>query len=263
MDLNFHTKFCDEVLGNMEETSIRNDAQMKKDVETSLKGKQEEHEEEKRVIHVLEETQGEDNSTKTNIKESRKNDGLKGPKKTNPKTHVTVPRPFNLATEKRMTRERRGSMDFKEPKPILAKSASFNHKPSNLKGTGSSSIKTSLKPKIQTNEKDAKNMEGTRIEKPTFKALPLPKFYRQKDPSQNSEAKKKVVGCSKPPVIVDLVKSLPKSGNNKIKVDTRRVSKGTNVGAKETIIKVIKTTKNSLKTAPKDTTGVLVGSDGK
>ncbi|KAI3792281.1 hypothetical protein L2E82_06156 [Cichorium intybus] len=260
----------------MEATIISNEVRIKKDGETSLKGKAEECEEEKRVIHVLEETQGEDNSKNASgerkDEQSRKIDGSKRTRIANPKTNVTVPRPFNLATDKRMTIERRGSMNLKEPKPILTKSASFHHRPSNLKGAETSSIKTSLKPKIRTNEKDDKNMEGktcqanaknTRNENPIFKALPLPNFYRQKDLPPKSETKKTVAGCSKPPVIGDLVNALPKSGNNKIEGNTRRVSRGMSGGEKETTSKVIKTTKLSLRTTPKESVKKLVQSDGK
>jgi hypothetical protein len=46
-----------------------------------------------------------------------------------PKMKITVPQPFSLATDKRMSRERRASVDFKDLQlPKLSKSASVNYK---------------------------------------------------------------------------------------------------------------------------------------
>lgn len=44
----------------------------------------------------------------------------------NGKSNHTVPRPFMFATEKRISREKRGSMDLNESKQKLSKSVSFN-----------------------------------------------------------------------------------------------------------------------------------------
>ena len=44
------------------------------------------------------------------------------------KPKVTIPQPFSFTTERRMSRERRGSMDFKEYIPTLSRSGSFNCK---------------------------------------------------------------------------------------------------------------------------------------
>ncbi|KAI3706905.1 hypothetical protein L6452_24967 [Arctium lappa] len=185
--------------------------------------------------------------------------------KQNPKPKVTVPQPFSLATEKRTMTERRGLvLDFKETKPILvSKSASLNHKTLSLKGTRSSSNKTSLKPKVPTNRKVdtpiekhvGDEMKHMPKENQTFKALPLPNFYRQKNPTPKSEAKKMVVTHSKSLVTNDQVKTLPKSDNNKIEGNDRRVSRG---DAKETISKVIKIAKNPLRATQKETVKNLV-----
>ncbi|XP_024987165.1 protein WVD2-like 4 isoform X2 [Cynara cardunculus var. scolymus] len=180
--------------------------------------------------------------------------------KQNPKPKVTVPQPFSLATEQRRMRDQRrgSSMDFKEPKPLLSKSPSLmNHK------TGSPSNKTSLKPKVRINEKVDTPIEhvGDKMkhipkENPTFKALPLPNFYRQKNPPWKSETKKMVVTRSKSLVLGDQVKTLSKSNSNKIEGNASRVTRG---GAKETISKVlIKTAKNSLRAIEKETVKKLV-----
>lgn len=183
--------------------------------------------------------------------------------KQNPKPKVTVPQPFSLATEKRTMRERRRLiMDFKETKSLLSKSASLNHKTFSLERIGSSSNKTSLKPKVQTNEKVDAPIEhiGDKVkhmpkENQTFKALPLPNFYRQINPPPKSDTKKMVVTHSKSLVTNDQVKTLSKSDNNKIEGNDRRVSRG---GAKETISKVIKTANNPLRAIQKETVKNLV-----
>lgn len=105
---------------------------MEKNVEKISNKKLEGDEEEKRVIHVLEENGSIDYRKNANREQKDENNKIdhssKKIRKANPKTSVTVPRPFNLATEKRTTRERRGSMDFKETKLVFSRSASLNYK---------------------------------------------------------------------------------------------------------------------------------------
>lgn len=52
----------------------------------------------------------------------------------------------------------------------------------------------------------------------------------------------------------DQVKTLSKSANNKSEGNARKISRGIGGGAKETISKAVRTTKNSLKTTLKETT---------
>lgn len=89
--------------------------------------------EDKVIIHMLEprQTQGVKNE---GMKQAKKEtiELVKKPKQTSnqiPKSKSTIPRPFSLATDKRMNVDRlRSSDDVKPPKPTLIKSASFNYK---------------------------------------------------------------------------------------------------------------------------------------
>ncbi|KAA8525862.1 hypothetical protein F0562_007717 [Nyssa sinensis] len=211
--------------------------------------------------------------------------------KPNLKTKVTIPQPFSLATEKRMSRERRGSMDFKDSNPILSKSTSLNYKvlaqsslgaerTSNLRlATSASTTKTSSRPNTTTSEhadrkpenhlktKDkilkeverkkqvnGKKQEGeesktSKFRKSyTFKALPLPSFYHRKDFPPTPEINKIQETHRKSPLLGQQSKSAPKSKRNKAEDKDKNVSRTRCSSAKETISKLLKTTRKSLGT---------------
>ncbi|XVF11063.1 hypothetical protein REPUB_Repub07fG0237200 [Reevesia pubescens] len=146
------------------------------------------------------------------------------------KAKPTIPQPFSFSTEKRMSKERRGSIDFssenmqRKPKERhgsmdfknsysqsrLSRSVSLSHKDqssvnareaSDIKHTKSSrgTSKTSSKPQVTTAEnienrigkQRAKEIESSNLQKNfTFKALPLPRFYQKKESPSKSETKK-------------------------------------------------------------------------
>ncbi|KAL7164849.1 hypothetical protein ACSBR2_040692 [Camellia fascicularis] len=138
--------------------------------------------EEDKVIHMIEA-----NQLQGDVKEQRQENEagkvgksqtdsikkLKQGSKQNIKAKGTIPQPFCLATEKRMSRERRGSMDFKEYKPTLSRSGSLNYKALSQSSVGAErtsnqrhakSINTaprsSLPPKIAASEPVDKRVEN-------------------------------------------------------------------------------------------------------
>ncbi|KAJ0053348.1 hypothetical protein Pint_03459 [Pistacia integerrima] len=244
-----------------------------------------------------------------------------GSKLSNLKSKATVPRPFSLATEKRilsrerlasvdfssltetksMPKERRGSVDSKDlQRPKLTKSVSLSYKSvlyihvscpgfgetSKAKHANSTNIaaKTNSKIKVTTTDQHgdhkkmesglknnhkseakkeierrflgvtAKNRQGDELDKDnklqkssTFKASPLPSFYHRRNPPSKPEINKIQATRPKSPVIGARRKSMssadkPKSEEKGKTVARRRSSNG----AKETISKLFKTTKNTL-----------------
>lgn len=191
-----------------------------------------------------------------------------------PKTKNTVPRPFSLATEKRMNVDRLRSSDVKPSKPTLTKSASLNYKnlarPSLVADKRSDQrpatstrplSKPSLKPEVKTDKqvnKKVEKQEGNDVgsncklrKTSTFKALPLPSFYHQKDLPPKPEAKKTPVTHSKPPMFGQIRKqaAVPKSKSSKTTEDQKpkRVMRASSFSAKETIRSSLSTTKDIVK----------------
>ncbi|XP_059656830.1 protein WVD2-like 7 isoform X2 [Cornus florida] len=199
--------------------------------------KQDDSNQTERVIPMLEAKQLLDNMTEERheneaevkvenraMEEGRDGDGqtdsskkLKQGSKHNLKAKVTIPQPFSLATEKRMSREKRGSMDLKDSKRTLAKSASLNYKFSaqwpkvstnehvdkNIENHLKTKDKVQVKEVERKKQVNAKKPEGDELESTkfqkssTFKALPLPSFYHRKDSISAPVSKKKVLSGEK------------------------------------------------------------------
>ncbi|OMO77325.1 hypothetical protein CCACVL1_15079 [Corchorus capsularis] len=231
----------------------------------------------------------------------------------------TIPQPFTLSTEKRMSRERRGSVDFsadisKKTKPRqrhgsmdfnnsysqprLSRSASLSNKDrlspnagdtsdinraNSLHGTskiisrpqvkaaehveskiGSAQKMKNRTPLIGAESKQLKGndkkqrvegMESSNLQKSsTFKALPLPKFYQKKDSPPKSETKKMPETNSKSPT---LIRSIKKAESSKIEDKGKGPSKTVTNGAKETISKLLRSTRKVLNTSKVTTKGIV------
>ncbi|KAL9368989.1 hypothetical protein Peur_040188 [Populus x canadensis] len=184
-----------------------------------------------------------------------------------PKMKITVPQPFSLATDKRMSRERRASVDFKDLQlPKLSKSASVNYKvqssPS-AKDLVASKLKCSAttasnpRPRVTSTKTDDKKVEKNQAEESetnklrknsSFKTLPLPSFIRRKESTSKPEIKK--VPTTGPRSALpgrQGHKSISDAEKNKTKnIGKNTVSKTISSSAKETIIKLIKGTRKAL-----------------
>ncbi|EOY25131.1 Uncharacterized protein TCM_016544 [Theobroma cacao] len=102
-------------------------------------------------------------------------------------------------------------------------------------------------------------MESSNLQKSsTFKAFPLPRFYQKKDsPPSKSETMKMPGINSKSPLLVqqNFPGSMSKAENNKIEDKGKGQSK-TN-GTKETITKLLRSTRKVLNTSKVTTKGVV------
>ncbi|XP_011018540.1 PREDICTED: uncharacterized protein LOC105121553 isoform X2 [Populus euphratica] len=184
-----------------------------------------------------------------------------------PKMKITVPQPFSLATDKRMSRERRASVDFKDQQlPKLSKSASVNYKvqssPS-AKDLVASELKRSAttasnsRPRVTSTKTDDKKVEKNQAEESetnklrknsTFKTLPLPSFIRRKESTSKPDIKK--VPTTGPRSALpgrQGHKSISDAEKNKTKnIGKNTVSRTISSSAKETISKLIKGTRKAL-----------------
>ncbi|KAI9401585.1 hypothetical protein POPTR_001G140400v4 [Populus trichocarpa] len=184
-----------------------------------------------------------------------------------PKMKITVPQPFSLATDKRMSRERRASVDFKDLQlPKLSKSASVNYKvqssPS-AKDLVASKLKRSAttasnpRPRVTSTKTDDKKVEKNQAEESetnklrknsTFKTLPLPSFILRKESTSNPEIKK--VPTTGPRSALPGRhghKSISDAEKNKTKnIGKNTVSRTISSSAKETISTLIKGTRKAL-----------------
>ncbi|KAI5601983.1 hypothetical protein BDE02_01G127200 [Populus trichocarpa] len=184
-----------------------------------------------------------------------------------PKMKITVPQPFSLATDKRMSRERRASVDFKDLQlPKLSKSASVNYKvqssPS-AKDLVASKLKRSAttasnpRPRVTSTKTDDKKVEKNQAEESetnklrknsTFKTLPLPSFILRKESTSKPEIKK--VPTTGPRSALpgrQGHKSISDAEKNKTKnIGKNTVSRTISSSAKETISKLIKGTRKAL-----------------
>ncbi|OMO93295.1 hypothetical protein COLO4_16995 [Corchorus olitorius] len=230
----------------------------------------------------------------------------------------TIPQPFTLSTEKRMSRERRGSVDFSAdiskktkprqrhgsmdfnisyPQPRLSRSASLSNKDrlspnagdtsdinraNSLNGTSKttsrppvkaaehveSKIGSAQKMKNRTplNGAESKQLKGNdkkqRVERmensnlqksTTFKALPLPKFYQKKDSPPKSQTRKMPETNSISPIL----KSTKKAESSKIEDKGKGPSKTVTNGAKETISKLLRSTRKVLNTSKVTRKGIV------
>ncbi|GFS32598.1 hypothetical protein Acr_00g0023400 [Actinidia rufa] len=159
------------------------------------------------------------------------------------KPKVTIPQPFSFTTERRMFRQRRGSMDFKEYMPTLSRSGSLNCKAlsqSSIGPEGTSnlsrvkSIKTNLPPKATTGEPLGKRVENG----PKAKDKTQGKESEKKKPHVEAKIQSSQI---KPPWVVQESKSVAKSGDSKGKMLSRTIRSS----ARETMSKLLKTMRKS------------------
>ncbi|KAK9124269.1 hypothetical protein Sjap_013871 [Stephania japonica] len=117
------------------------------------------------------------------------------------KTKPTVPKPFSLATDKRMTRERFGHSEQPKQTVVLPnKSTSLNLKPGTQFLTRSMDLKAKArgmevgtrKSPIITKDGEKTEMTKLNINSTSFRALPLPSFYTKKDGTRPKPEIKKV-----------------------------------------------------------------------
>ncbi|XP_058086372.1 protein WVD2-like 1 [Magnolia sinica] len=207
--------------------------------------------------------------------------------KQNHKMKLTVPQPFSLATEKRMSRERRG-VGPAHSSPNLSKSASLNVRPdrSSEPRHGAAPSRSTLKPgerpekrtepghkmkeKAQTKEVEVKKSQPTdkvgstvqgevEIKKlgksSTFKASPLPSFYHKKAPPK-PELKKIPSMRPKSPPLHRRSKSISEQVSNKTETINRSksVSEPAN-GKTETINRNSSKATTSIATIPESSNG--------
>ncbi|KAI4311559.1 hypothetical protein MLD38_036444 [Melastoma candidum] len=204
---------------------------------------------------------------------SRKADRSKKPKELAPKevarSKVTVPHPFSLATDKRMSQERRRSVDLsplKEKLPLAAKvrrgsvdltpkqTPKLSKSVSCVNKAQSTPDASKARSKLENGDLPAANSKVTKRsltihnkqsqipvkqggdatsagklgKSPTFKALPLPRFYNRNNPTMKPNPVSKTLRGAESP-----------QGDKPKK-------RGVSHGAKETIKKLIKSTRRAL-----------------
>ncbi|XAR70646.1 hypothetical protein NMG60_11027563 [Bertholletia excelsa] len=113
------------------------------------------------------------------------------------KSKVTIPRPFSLATERRMSRERRGSVDFKDKNPISrlsnvnskALSQSFNGAERRTSDLRHAPLNTSIRSKISLPPKMGATEPSDQMSGPKYKNRTRGK-ENEKKKSQAAQVKK-------------------------------------------------------------------------